>query len=152
MDINKETSGNFFSQEKEDILETYLGDELILMHFQTGECYILNHNAQLLWSLLDTPRSIQTVFEAFIRENNALSLQFKTDISLWFSLALDKKIISMTSNTQLICNTNLKISHQVINDYRLTEVPSIGSYSLLKNVAGGTDDVQESVADGVLFS
>ncbi len=70
-----------------------MGDELVMMDASQGQYFGLNAIANLIWQLLEAPKSVDELVKVLTQQFDVSELQCRQDTELLIQQLLDKKVI-----------------------------------------------------------
>jgi predicted transcriptional regulator len=70
-----------------------MGDELVMMDASQGQYFGLNAIANLIWQLLEAPKSVDELVKILTQQFDVSELQCRQDTELLIQQLLDKKVI-----------------------------------------------------------
>ncbi|WP_445772551.1 PqqD family protein [Shewanella sp.] len=70
-----------------------MGDELVMMDPSQGQYFGLNAVANVIWQLLEAPKSVDELVEMLMQQFDVSELQCRQETELLIQQLLDKKVI-----------------------------------------------------------
>ncbi|WP_418357279.1 PqqD family protein [Shewanella basaltis] len=70
-----------------------MGDELVMMDASQGQYFGLNAVANVIWQLLEAPKSVDELVEMLMQQFDVSELQCRQETELLIQQLLDKKVI-----------------------------------------------------------
>lgn len=76
-----------------DVIEAEIDGERVMMSIETGQYYGLDAIASRIWSLLETPQSVQAICAALISQYQVDEAQCAADVSLFLEQMIGYGVI-----------------------------------------------------------
>jgi hypothetical protein len=67
-------------QRNASLVETSVGDEIVLMRMETGECFGLGETGSEIWRRLAHPNSATAIVDSLVEEYDAPAEQIQQDV------------------------------------------------------------------------
>lgn len=84
------------SYRKATVCSTTLGDELVLLHIESGKYFNFSKTARAIWEILDEPHSVDEVAERLITRFDVPLAQCSHETGVFMSRLIERGLLEPT--------------------------------------------------------